>query len=141
MENATKALIMAGTVLISLLLISLAVYLFSNYSDFATKTQEKQAIQEKIQFNTRFEKYVEKDLTLQDVVTIANLAREFNEKYEDSKIKIYINNRLYNDNYDWTEELKEATDNNLKTLYIIKNYNDIKYDDNRIIEKIYIKTK
>lgn len=143
MENATKALIMAGTILIALLIISLGVYLFNTYSDFAYEKQEQQAKQEKIQFNTKFEKYVEKDLSLQDVITIVNLAKEYNEKYEEagSKIEILVAG------IDWTaltnkkliQKLEDSIENNENKKYIIENYNSIEYDSDGIVKKLYIK--
>lgn len=147
MENATKALIMAGTILIALLIISLGVYLFNTYSDFVYEKQEQQAKQEKIQFNTKFEKYVEKDLSLQDVITIVNLAKEYNEKYEEtgSKIEVLVAGT------DWTtltnknliQKLEDSIENNenIQKKYIIENYNSIEYDSDGIVKKLYIKSK
>lgn len=144
MENATKALIIAGTILISLLLISIAVYVFNNYAGFAIENQERQAAQDKIQFNTQFEKYVEKDLTIHDVVTIANLAKDYNEKnqLEDkNKIKIYLGTTECKDNKDWIEELKKPE--NSKYKYKIGYYSNsknvgIKYDNYGIVSEVHI---
>ena len=39
MENASKALIIAGSILIAIMIISLGIYIFKQYSSFAKKMQ------------------------------------------------------------------------------------------------------
>lgn len=83
MENASKALIIVASVLISLMVISLGVYLYATMSEYATSTQE-QIEQDKINsFNNKFLKYdTRTNLTIYDIITIANYARETNENNE-----------------------------------------------------------
>lgn len=90
MEDATKALLMAAGVLIGLMIISLGVSLFSSLSKYTDGTQqqiEENGIQK---FNEQFTRYINYDdtsgefeftLTIQDVVTVANIAYENNKKY------------------------------------------------------------
>lgn len=92
MEDAVKALLIAAGVLIGLMIISLGVVLFSSLSQYADDAQrdiEENALQK---FNEQFTRYINcKDisnstpefiLTIQDVVTVANLAYENNKNYE-----------------------------------------------------------
>lgn len=82
MENASKALIMAASVLIGIMILSLAVYLFTTFG--ATSAELHQQIQtDRInQFNTQFTVYQNRsDLTIYDVITVANLAKNNNEYY------------------------------------------------------------
>ena len=86
MENASKALIMAGGVLIGILLISLAVYLFVDFGTTSAKINEKNAQQQIVEFNSKFTSYEEKsDLTIYDVITVLGYAQENNTYYENSK--------------------------------------------------------
>lgn len=107
MENASKAMIMAGGVLIGILILSLAVYLFA---DFATTSAEinKQNEQSQItQFNSKFTSYEGKSgITIYDVITVAGYAYENNKYYENSESDkiIVILNRNHIQNY--TEEQK-----------------------------------
>lgn len=91
MENAVKALIMAAGVLIGLMIISLGVILFSSLSQYTDSTQkriEENAVQK---FNEQFLKFInckdesssetEFTLTIQDIVTAANIAYENNLSY------------------------------------------------------------
>lgn len=86
MENASKALLMAAGVLIGILILSLAVYLFVSFGTTSAELH-KQIDQNRInEFNSQFTVYEEKDdVTIYDVVTVANLATENNIYYEFNK--------------------------------------------------------
>lgn len=76
MENASKALLMAGGVLIGILILALMVTLFASAKSLSNgyeTTKQSETIQ---QFNVNFTKYVGKDLTIHQVVTICNFALE-----------------------------------------------------------------
>lgn len=92
MENASKALLMAATVLVGVLLLSLGVYLFTVFGDFSADMSKKLSEKDINEFNAQFIKYesYQDDSTgewrntcrAQDVVTIANTAKENNSKYD-----------------------------------------------------------
>ena len=95
MEDASKALLISAGVLIGILILSLGVYLYYSLGTYITVNQETMNKNELNQFNTQFIKYInyeestgtievskiEFDLTIHDVVTVANLAYENNRKY------------------------------------------------------------
>ena len=89
MENASKALMMAAGVLIGMMILSLGVYLYYSLGTYITSNQERMDSNELNKFNTQFIKYIncksdgtqEFELTIHDVVTVANLAYENNKKY------------------------------------------------------------
>ncbi len=92
MENATKALLIAAGLLIALMIISAGIYLFVNYSEVVYQHDKNRATQSQVQYNNKFEKFVDKELTAQDVVTIINLKDDYNEGRPDSdQIKIILN--------------------------------------------------
>ncbi len=75
MENASKALLMAAGILVGILILSLMTTLFVSSKQLSTsydKTKNEEAIQ---QFNVNFTKYLGKELTIHEVVTISNFAR------------------------------------------------------------------
>lgn len=82
MENATQAMLIAAGVLIGVLILSLAVALFSELEIYVQSSHERIEFNELNAFNTQFSKYVDVELTIQDVVTAANLAHENNVKYD-----------------------------------------------------------
>ena len=95
MENASKALYIAGGVLIALLVLSLFVYMFLIGARFAGNYESAKGW-EKIQaFNEKFEVYHKADNTITDVVTAANLAYSINKQngYDDRnavRVKVYL---------------------------------------------------
>lgn len=91
MENASKALIISAEILLGVLLLTLMVYAFhamGSFSDTVDKNIETKTIAE---FNTKFERFQNKNLTAQDVVTIINLAKQHNEKMETEAVTILLN--------------------------------------------------
>lgn len=81
MENATQALIIAAGVLVGILILSLAVYLFSIMGGYAANTQKQIEKDEIAQFNSKFLKYDGlKNLTIQDIITVKNYALENNRE-------------------------------------------------------------
>ena len=82
MENASKALLMAAGVLIGILILSLMVTLFLSAKDVSSRHDQVKRTEEVEQFNTNFTKYVGKNITMHQVITINNFA-----KIENNKIK------------------------------------------------------
>ena len=83
MENAAKALTIAAGVLIGVIIITIAVYLFTTLGNTSSEVYSK-VEQEKIdEFNNQFLKYDGlANCTAHDIVSIANLAKNNNEYYE-----------------------------------------------------------
>lgn len=92
MEDAVKALLIAAGLFIGLMIIALGLVLFSSLSQYADDTQnriEENALQK---FNEQYTKYINCEdkpnakpsfeLTIQDIVTVANIAYENNKNYE-----------------------------------------------------------
>lgn len=95
MENASKALIMAAGVLIGILIISLAVYLFVDFGSTSAEINAQNAEKQITQFNSKFTSYADKELTIYDVITVVNYAKENNKYYDGLKeyqITVYLNN-------------------------------------------------
>ena len=83
MENASKALLMAAGVLIGVLILSLAVYLFVTFGATSAELHKQNEENQVAQFNSQFTQYEGKeDVTIYDVITVANLAKENNKFYE-----------------------------------------------------------
>ena len=83
MENASKALLMAGGVLLGVLILSLAVFLFTNFGGTSSRIHDNIEENQIAQFNSQFTKYAgNENVTIHDVVTMANLATENNKYYE-----------------------------------------------------------
>ena len=84
MENASRALLMAATVLISVMVISLGTYLFATFGSYSKNINENLSLKQKQEFNAQFTKYEGGDpCTVYDIVTIINLAKNSNNQYEE----------------------------------------------------------
>ena len=82
MENASNALIIAGTVLIALIIISLGVYLAVSNSRIQQAYIENLTTQEIEKFNNKFLVFNNRDnITAQEIVTLIEFTKQFDEKH------------------------------------------------------------
>lgn len=95
MENASKALLIAGEVLIAILVASMFALLFSTVSNYAKEYDNQRQTQEIQAFNTQFTNYIKVteagigDSTVQDAISVLNLAKYYNEK-NDMNIQVEV---------------------------------------------------
>ena len=78
MENASKALLMAGGILISILVISLLVGLFQSTGRLNQSYNKEIETSEVQKFNSNFTKYLTQKISIYDVITICNFAENNN---------------------------------------------------------------
>ena len=75
MENASKALLMAGGVLIGIIILSVLVYAFRAGGNFAATTDDVINQSSLAKFNTQFTVYEgREDITVHEVLSLMNLA-------------------------------------------------------------------
>ena len=115
MENASKALLISGGVLIAILILTLFSYLFSKMAGSSSNIYAALEKHEKDEFNQQFINYEgKKELKVQDVATLINLSK--NSK-ENSKFKTYVKIMVGStdvssqESYDW---LKDNVSSNKK---------------------------
>lgn len=80
MENASKALLMAGGILIGVLIFTLMITLFISSKSISTTFEQSKQERSIQQFNVNFMKYLGQDLTIHQVVSICNFAKKVNNK-------------------------------------------------------------
>lgn len=78
MENASKALIIAGTILISILIIGIFVYVFRAGASMGETYDRKQLSEQLELYNSKFELYDVQDNTIMDLISLLNLAYSVN---------------------------------------------------------------
>ena len=88
MENVSKALQIAGGVLIAVLVISLIVYGYSQLRKYQSNQDEIKQVQQVNQFNKKFEAY-NGAISGYKLYSLTNLAIDFEEQ-EDSNVEIYM---------------------------------------------------
>lgn len=81
MENASKALMIAGGVLIAVLIIGLLVYMFASGGGLAKEKEQQELILQMKAFNEQYEAYNRSLLRGTDVISVMNKAISNNTKY------------------------------------------------------------
>lgn len=91
MENASKALLMAASVLVGILILSLIAYLYTIFGDYGSLIQARLESKNINEFNvqfTQYESYKDENGNWQntckasDIVSLANLAKQNNQNYD-----------------------------------------------------------
>ncbi len=147
MENASKALVMAGGVLIGVLILTLAVYLFIDFGQQASEIHNQITSNQLTQFNAQFNIYEGlKDVTIYQIISMANLAYENNKKEDDEtyKVKVFldlggrqeVSKNKYSDNLEFIKENNSVKEDdgeieNLFNCYLVR------YHENGRVSEVY----
>lgn len=131
MENATKALLIAGGILIAIVILSAGIYLyvlFSNQSEEYSQVVSSVEIQK---FNSKFDVYLGREnITAQEIVSVINLAEEY-----DYQIEIYLGASRMRFSNSYTQETF-IKNNQEKLFKCILNTTNPEYDENGKIKKL-----
>lgn len=123
MENATKALIIAGGMLIAMLITGLLVWGFGQIRSVQQEQADQDVIQEITDFNERFEAYNRTTVRGYQMISLANLVYDTNARYTDedgyNPVTIIVDGL----------SAEEATDENLVTY--IQTYYDVMTSDQK----------
>lgn len=84
MENASKALIIAGGVLLGMMIIALVVFTYGQISSLGNQDYDKTAIAQQKDFNAQWEKY-NGNIYGSDVLSIANMIEDYNLREAENK--------------------------------------------------------
>ena len=76
MENASKALLMAGGILVGVLILALMVTLFASANSLFSTYDDNKKAEAVQQFNVNFTQFLGRELTVYEVVTISNFVEE-----------------------------------------------------------------
>ena len=96
MENASKALIIAGGVLIGVLVVGLFVRLVTIFGSFSANINNKIATDQVVAYNKNFYQYQGKiDITADDIAGLINYARQCNEDRKLSNNSNDVNNKFF----------------------------------------------
>lgn len=96
MENASKALMMAGSILISMMVIGLLVFGYNQLSDVKQTESNIEAIEKLNSYSLRFEKY-NRTIYGSELMSLANLQEDYKltqsdtVEYENVTIKVKVN--------------------------------------------------
>lgn len=85
MENATKALTMAGSVLIAIMVIALIYMLVNKISETEEQDEMQLKAEQTAEFNKEFESYEKKLMRGTELITVINKAINNNNRYDNSE--------------------------------------------------------
>ena len=91
MENASKALIIAGAILLSILIISLGVVVFQQAQNIANSNGMSDV--EKTAFNSKFTQYERDEIKGTEVRALVQVARTSNADPNNEEKQVKINNK------------------------------------------------
>lgn len=87
MENASKALIMAGSVLIALIIIGALLLMFNNLSNYQDATDKNTKEAQIVEFNNQYETYNRTDVRGSDLYSLLNRVVDYNRRKTDVQLK------------------------------------------------------
>lgn len=97
MENASKALIMAGSILIALMVISLLVYFYSDIKDLMGIHNKIEVSEQVEEFNKQYDVYFRNNLYGSDILSLINKVYDYNireaksEGYQKLEMQVTFN--------------------------------------------------
>lgn len=115
MENAAKALTIAGGVLIAIIVVATLWYSFQQWGILPQAKDDNEKISQEVEFNKEFESYNKQNLYGTDIITVINKAMANNEKYGitaelDDPYYVDVKFSLKTDVYGYTKEYKREND-------------------------------
>ena len=111
MENASKALLMAAGVLISLVIIGAFMLMMSTLTDYQEKSYQSKADAQTVEFNNQYVTYDRKNVRGSDMVSLMNKIIDYNSRKEEQgytpmEIEMEISSSIREDlTYDGTQRL------------------------------------
>lgn len=108
MENASKALLIAGGIFLGIITLSILVVLMNNISNIGSSQEEKRKAEELAAWNAEWEAYNKGFLRGADVLTVVNKAKQNNIEYKNNleyQVEVKVN---INPDEGWYEYLPDA---------------------------------
>ncbi len=142
MENATKALEIAGSVLLGVLILGLLVFEYRKISNLKKVEEDVKVSQQSEDFNKKFEAY-NRNLYGSELLSLANQIKDYNDRYAGEKTSQYENQGYQK--VEVTIKIKTATNRlaagTCKLSYFLEVYNDLAKDIEKMNKKNIYKNK
>ena len=85
MENASKALLIAGGVLMTMLVIALLIFAWGKFSDFYRKDEDLSEITSLSEFNLQFTNYENREVYGYELISLANKVTDYNYRLSNAE--------------------------------------------------------
>lgn len=132
MENASKALIMAGGMLIAIMVVSLLVLFFNNIREWQGMDESTEELEQIVEFNKQYEVY-NRNVYGSELLSIANKVADYNKRQAENKgyVSIEVQVTIAKKNID-DEFFKKGTYTSLELIEKMKGENGLE----KRVEKI-----
>lgn len=117
MENASKALVIAGGILLAIMTLSLLVYMTGSTSRMAQAQDEKKAAEQLVAFNNQYEAYNKRVMYGTDLITLVNKAINYNKNLDPNDSNKDIQIKITTIQKFETTEKTIQVDGNNKIIY------------------------
>lgn len=116
MENASKALLMAGGILLAMMILALLVYVATSMSSMAGSQDRRIEAKQLEDFNKTYEAYNKTRMYGTDIITVVNKAIDYNTKLDTDETNYFINIKLeLNEDFDTVERKVTESSNGTVT--------------------------
>lgn len=85
MENASKALVMAGGVLLAIMIIAVLMYVVQNSGQYTDREDKLDKIEQIVKFNQEYESYDKTLMRGTDVISVVNKSASYNQRVMEDK--------------------------------------------------------
>ncbi len=85
MENASKALIIAGGILIAMMIVGLLTFGYTQIRNYQRAEADTERQQEVLEFNKRFEGYNRRSVRGYQLISLSNLVTDTNTRFTDEE--------------------------------------------------------
>ncbi len=118
MENASRALIIAGGMLIAMLIVGLMVFGYSRIRAFKEEEKTAEEREEIVEFNQRFEAYNRTTVRGFQMISLANLVYDTNQRFSEydgyTPVTIYVDG--LSDSNSKNDNLEQYIQNNYERM-------------------------
>ena len=90
MENASKALLIAGGILLTMLVLSLLLYAWNIFSEYQTNQDRLQEVEDLAKFNEQFTSYQRDDVLGYELLSLVNKVIDYNQRYSRTGINTNV---------------------------------------------------
>lgn len=85
MENASKALLIAAGILLTMLIIALLIFARTRISDFYSNEEELKEIDNVTEFNLQFSGYQNREVHGYEIISLANKVEDYNRRHSNAE--------------------------------------------------------
>lgn len=136
MENATKALIIAGGMLIAMLIVGLLVFGYTQLRQYQQTAYDEESTRQLADFNERFEAYNRTTVRGYQIISLGNLVYDTNiryadyQGYEDVAVQVKGLTNLYDSNRSPDEKVDLVN-------FVQETYNRLNGDQKNAVKEAY----